>query len=219
MRQLTCPLIVRFFSNLISTILVGAMILTTPMTAHAASVWNGGVDTSWYTGDRNSYDIATAEQLAGFAKLVREAAHEDRFRGVTINLVDDMILNDTSNIGNWEKTAPANVWDPIGRVGSPVMGYCPFAGQFNGNGHTISGMYVSADRESGLFCYTSGAIIKNLVIRDSVVNNKTNKACGTLAGVSEGTVYDICRVENVQVYGCGEVGGIVTSMLLLFGLR
>ena len=127
--------------KLLALVLAGVMITGMEIPVHAATVWTGGVDTSWYTGNKSSYDISTPEQLAGFAKLVRDAAHEDRFRGVTINLTDDIILNDTSSIAAWSKNAPANVWDPIGRIGSPVMGYCPFAGCFNGNGHTISGWW------------------------------------------------------------------------------
>ena len=195
--------------KLLALVLAGVMITGMEIPVHAATVWTGGVDTSWYTGNKSSYDISTPEQLAGFAKLVRDAAHEDRFRGVTINLTDDIILNDTSSIATWSKNAPANVWDPIGRIGSPVMGYCPFAGCFNGNGHTISGMYVNTDRESGLFCYTSGAVIKNVNIADSVVINSKENSSGSLVGVAESTYFDNCGATNIQVIGSNEVGGLV----------
>ena len=111
--------------------------------AATEKVWDGTVDTSWYTGDKESYDISTPEQLAGLAKLCDKAAHEDRFRGVTINLTADIVLNDVSNFKNWETKPPKNSWEPIGNEGGFISGYCPFAGVFNGNGHTITGMYVN----------------------------------------------------------------------------
>lgn len=76
----------------------------------AARVWNGKADTSWFTKDKkkDSYEISTPEQLAGFAQLVTDAAHPDRFRGVMISLTNDIILNDTANWKNWKESPPKN---------------------------------------------------------------------------------------------------------------
>lgn len=181
----------------------------------AVSVWDGTVDISWYTGDKTSYDISTAAQLAGLSQIVGTVGDEYRFVGVTINLVSDIVLNDTSNWMNWKAAPPANVWTPIGAIGSPVMGHRPFAGCFNGNGHTISGMYVDRsnfDGHGGLFTYTSGAVIKNVKIEKSVViSRREGNSAGCLAGVAESTYFDQCSAENVIVTGAGlgDVGGLV----------
>ena len=34
-----------------------------------ARIWDGSSDTAWYTGDKDSYDIYTAEELAGLNEL------------------------------------------------------------------------------------------------------------------------------------------------------
>lgn len=189
----------------------------------AARVWNGKADTSWFTKDKkkDSYEISTPEQLAGFAQLVTDAAHPDRFRGVMISLTNDIVLNDTANWKNWKESPPKNTWVPIGKVGGPVNGYCPFAGVFNGNGHTISGMYVNektpdglfstSSKEGGLFCYISGASIVNLKIEKSVV--MAENTAGVLTGLSEKSYIDGVEVNNAKVYSLtgNSVGGLIGS--------
>lgn len=190
----------------------------------AARVWNGKADTSWFTKDKTKdrYEISTPEQLAGFAQLVTDAAHSDRFRGVMISLTNDIVLNDTSNWENWRENPPKNTWDPIGKVGSPINGYCPFAGVFNGNGHTISGMFVNErndnHKEGGLFCYLSGAAVVNLKIENSVVMSEVCTS-GALAGLCEKSYIDGVEVKNTKVYSTysnyregAPVGGIIGSM-------
>lgn len=182
----------------------------------AARVWTGKADTSWFDKDnlKDSYDISTPEQLAGFSQLVTEAAHYDRFRGVTINLTNDIILNDTTGWENWEQKPPKNTWSPIGKIGNFVTGYCPFAGVFNGNGHTISGIYTDKDKKGGgLFTYISGAVICNLKIEKSVVISEG--AVGALVSSCEGSYIDSVEVNNVKVYNQkyhNPTGGIVGRM-------
>lgn len=186
--------------------------------AAGTGVWSGKVDTSWYTGDKDSYDISTAEQLAGFAKLVDEAAHDDRFRGVTINLTSDIVLNDTKNFSNWSKKAPKNKWEPIGHQGSAVMGYNPFAGVFNGNGHTITGLYTkntdygfwgTTSRE-GFFECICGAAVTNLKFEKAYV--ESSGSAGVLAAVSEGSYVSGITVNNSKVVSeAGRAGGIIGS--------
>ena len=53
-----------------------------------ADVWDGNVDTSWYSSNKNTFTITTAEQLAGLAQLVNNG---NNFAGKTINLGDDII--------------------------------------------------------------------------------------------------------------------------------
>ncbi len=183
----------------------------------AARIWSGKADKSWYTGDKDSYDISTAEELAGFAELVDEAAHDDRFRGITINLTSDIVLNDTANWQNWENKPPKNEWNPIGKVGNSVSGYNPFAGVFNGNGHTISGIYVNTVEgewiyakasPAGLFEYISGAVICNLKIDKSVI---VGSPAGALTGLSENSYTDSVEVSNSIVQGAcqGLAGGLI----------
>ena len=161
----------------------------TSVTASAeAAIWDGTEDTSWYyrehdvivseNGERIAiFNIRTAEELAGLAKLVRNG---NSMKNTMINLVSDVTLNDTTNFDNWDEQPPANNWTAIGAVPieapnvNVVMTVQPecrntvFAGMFNGNGHTISGMYSLHHNYAGLFARTSG-IITNVIVKDSYI--------------------------------------------------
>ena len=173
--------------------------------AAQTKVWDGTADTSWYTGDKDSYDISTPEQLAGLAKLCDEGAHEDRFRGVTINLTADIVLNDVSNFKNWETKPPKNSWEPIGNEGGFISGYCPFAGVFKGNGHTITGMYVkktdygffAVQDKVGLFECICGAAITDVKFNKAYI--ASTGAAGVLAGISESSYVSGIEVKNSKI--------------------
>lgn len=78
-------------------------------------------------------------------------------------------------------------WTPIGYWNSNSDYQC-FGGCFNGNNHTISGMYINsyfANRD-GLFGYVDGVTIENLgVIGDTIATAGTY--VGGIIGVADGT--------------------------------
>lgn len=188
-------------------------------------VWNGKADTSWYTGDKNEYNISTPEQLAGVSKLCNNGTH---FEGVQINLTSDICLNDTSDWSwDWVDNPPKNIWTPIGKSGNPISGYNPFCGYFNGNGHTISGMYVHTDGEAGLFGYIYYSAIENVKIGGSIVVSDSaydHAYAGAIAGIAERSFIDKCDNLSCAVVAYGApasnlagwhpayAGGIVGSM-------
>ena len=190
----------------------------------AARVWSGKVDTSWFTKDKTKdvYNISTAEQLAGLSKLVSENAQGNYFKGVMINLTNDIILNDTSDWENWKTNPPKNKWEPIGYVGGAINGYRSFSGVFNGNGHTISGMYVDekipeallslTSKGAALFTYISGAAIIDLKIEKSVVSSEG--ASAALVAECENSYIDGVEVNDVKIYSTKNcvAGGIVGVM-------
>jgi hypothetical protein len=58
--------------------------------------WADVADTSWYTSGVTDYEISTAEQLAGLAKLVndkRVSSKENYFYGTTFTLTDNIVLS------------------------------------------------------------------------------------------------------------------------------
>ena len=203
----------RIVKKLLSSVM--ALTLTAGLTAPDAdirifaespSVWSGEADTSWYDGEQKSYDIHTAEQLAGLSALVAEG---NSMQGIVINLTSDIILNDTSNISHWNETPPANVWTPIGTPeGNPVAGYRPFAGVFNGNGYSISGMYALAEDSAGLFGYIYCGGVFQLMIKDSYVkaeaseDTDVNILAGGIAGLAEGSIINECSFDGA-VYAIG----------------
>ncbi len=193
----------------------------------ALPIWDGSFDTSWYTEEhltRNVngaewayYKISTAEELAGLSYLVR---HGNRMENTYIELTEDIRLNDTSNFENWETEPPENNWTPIGEVpygslyadGGTVKSsaeYYYFAGAFNGNGHTISGMYCLHDCYAGLFCNVSGGVFRT-VVKESYVRAESprNQAWDTYAGgitaASHQGIINNCEFEGkVSASGIG----------------
>lgn len=202
----------RSLSTLLATVLTMTLVISgtflVPAKVHAApAIWNGTADVSWYTGDKTSYNIYTAEQLAGLSQIVNTEGDDKRFEGVTINLMADIYLNDVSTYDTWGVTAPANKWNPIGYKGNPVTGYRPFAGKFNGNGHSIWGMYVKdAGKYAGFFGYTSSAMVKNLNLYYSYIDNKGYES-GTMAGVAESSCFQDCIVLITTVKCTDENAG------------
>lgn len=188
-------------------LVIAVTTLAIPTSAAAAKtpIWNGSSDTSWYTGDKTSYDISTAEQLAGLSELVNSGKSME---GVTINLTSDLMLNDTTNWENWYTEPPKNVFTPIGKSGNPVGGYYPFAGVFNGNGHTIRGLYVNSGWVAGLFGYLYCAGVSSVIIDKSVIigyDNLKSKGVyvGGIVGKCEGSI--ICQCESrAYVYAKGQ---------------
>lgn len=226
------------FKKIVSLMLAAAMsftlVVSQAVTAAAASadsekvsaarVWSGKVDTSWFTKDKTKdvYNISTAEQLAGLSKLVTENAQGNYFKGVMINLTNDIVLNDTSGWENWKTNPPKNKWEPMGYIGGAINGYRSFSGVFNGNGHTISGMYVDDKipeglfsihaNGGGLFAYISGAAIIDLKIEKSVVSSE-DVAAGLVAEC-ENSYIDGVEVNDVKIYSTINctAGGIVGVM-------
>lgn len=159
--------------------------VTAEESALQPAVWDGTADTSWYTAEHGTYtvngvewayyEIGTAEELAGLSKLVRNG---NSMENTYIQLTNDIVLNDTGNIENWAEEPPANNWTPIGAVPyqspyfkplySNVCQLTEFAGMFNGDGHTISGMYCKHDCRAGLFACVSGGVFRTAV-KDSYV--------------------------------------------------
>jgi hypothetical protein len=123
--------------------------------------------------------IITAKQLSEFAILVNSG---NDFTGKTVKLGANIMLNDTANWKNWAKEPPKNKWTPIGNKDNA------FNGVFDGNGFTVSGIYIIAGSSyQGLFGYIgSSGEVKKLGIAASVVEGKS--CIGALAGGNLGTI-------------------------------
>ncbi len=178
------------------------------VSAASSKTWNGKADTSWYKGDLDYYEISTAEQLAGLAKLVNEG---NSFKDITICLTNDIVLNKTNNYKKWNKKKPKNQWTMIGSKSNP------FRGVFNGQGHSIIGLYKKDTKEysnwvntwysdAGLFGYVKGATIVNLKVKKAYLN--TPGIVGTVSAYSENSNFYGVEVSDVKLEN-GNAGGIV----------
>ncbi len=170
----------------------------------APAIWDGTADDSWYEPSAQAYNLVTAEQLAGLAKLVNEGT--SNFTGKTITLGTDIFLNDTTGAGagTWEN-GDRRLWTPIGTSSHP------FKGEFDGiagkKNRKIYGLYFNDSTASyaGLFGYTDGVRISNV---DLLVGSMTAKdSSGALVGYAlNGAVTNVH--SNIPVSGRNYVGGL-----------
>ena len=165
----------------------------------AQNIWDGTADTEWYDETSTEFEISTAEQLAGLAELVNNGKN---FSDKTILLTADIVLNDTSNWENWENSAPNNTWTLIGNWPNK------FSGTFDGQGHTVSGIYINSENSlQGLFGYNGGTI-KNIGVTESYI--KGGYCVGGVCGRNyDGTISNCYNSGNVSSndYNVGGVCG------------
>ncbi|MBQ7335158.1 MAG: hypothetical protein IJW92_01625 [Clostridia bacterium] len=154
------------------------------------SLWNGETDTSWYSVVETEFNIATAEQLAGLSELVYSGVD---FANTVIILNTDIDLNDID-------------WLPIGTSLEK-----PFSGIFDGNGHTVYNVKLSAGDDIGFFGYSVGNIEKIYVNNITIHCNMSEQvSVGGLIGWNDGNVSD-CHVNvNIDLQnGGGNIGGLI----------
>jgi hypothetical protein len=178
-----------------------------------AATWTGGVGsaTSSFSGGDGSqatpYLISTPEELAYLAQQTNLASSFTT--GKFYKLTADIELNSNA--------APTtNAWIPIGTAAQK------FAGNFDGDNHVISNIYINSTLVSqGLFGHvgaqsgtpTSPAYtIKNLTIASGSINFVTNGIIPQNYGVivGRGDYVSILNCKNAaSVRGYSFVGGIV----------
>ena len=170
-------------------------------TDYAAKDFGGGSGTK-----DDPYLLATAEQIAKLAADINSGVYDRDHSNEYFKLTDNIDLS-------------AHRWIPIGS-GTATTSMHAFRGYFDGDGHTVSGMYVDeSDNKfsAGFFGNVSGRVIKNLTIKDAYVKSADTEAGYDGAGILIGNAaqgYGIeISVENCHVSGKVEgnisCGGLV----------
>ena len=115
-------------------------------------------------------------------------------------LTDDINLNGSEN----------NLIYPIGYNGGA------FTGTFDGNGHTISGLYMNAQsagnqtRGLGVFSYLgSDGTVKNLTVEGEIDPEHRNGSVGGIVGANYGKVSNCTSGVNINGETGATVGGVV----------
>jgi len=206
--------------KLITTILVSVGVLCLVVGAVFALKLGGvfqteKVDIAWYEEEGKEFVITTAEELRGIAEL----SDKHDFKGQTIKLGADIVLNE-GDYTQWKKSFLKSVWNPIEG----------FAGTFDGQGHTISGLYCVANgfsvfgkdvlwNPAGMFIdSTDDAVIRNFRIVNSYYTSSNKGGLGSVIGRGNGTIESVYSsamlVASASVNGglVGEVkeGGSLT---------
>ena len=165
----------------------------------AGEVWDGTVATAFAGGSGTAEDpylIANGAQLARFASMVNGGQ-----TSINGKLTADILLNNTEGWENWnESTEGLNSWTPIGSGGQP------FTGTLDGDGHSVSGIYINSTADyQGLVGYLGGGgTLQNLGVKASYI--KGGYYVGGVCGGKRGTVTNCYNSGTVA--GSNQVGGV-----------
>ena len=159
-----------------------------------------------YNEESEKYEISNAGQLYWFAEQVNSG-------NASLNavLTTDIVVNETVLAADGSLGADPDtlrMWYPIGDDYAENI----FNGTFDGQGHTISGLYFSNDsNESNVMCASlfgvSAGIIQNVGLEDSYFNYYYAKIDGQL--IVNGVAAGICAINNGQIVNCYNAGTIL----------
>ena len=165
----------------ILSVAIALMILTVSVIPGLSALAAGTVPTL----SGGVYQIGTASELIWFANAVNSGS-----QSIKGKLTADIQLNTAGST--------ANKWTPIGTQESP------FCGTFDGDGHTVSGVYV----DSGIDCagFFGSVVMPSEYNEDSDVPEKM-----TSEFVLQHTRTSIknIKITNAEIHGGYSVGGLV----------
>lgn len=186
-------------------------------------------DETWYTeyllnnSSETEFVIATTADLYGLPKLVN--TDTNTFAGKTIFVVADIDCNDNYKVTQYtssenrpsmsdDDTTDSNAytdyrWNPIGNSTTK------FQGKFNGQGHTISGLYINSDPQyCGLFGYTESAEITDFNLINSVFRTSLSSSAytGGIIAYGSGTLLMSDVYTDASVCAYTYIGGLVGNM-------
>ena len=145
--------------------------------------------------------LKTADHLAWFRDFVNEGNIK-----ACAKIADDVKEIDMSTVchkADTEKQIAELSWTPIGNFDNK------YQGTFDGNGKTISNLYINATSAfAGFFGHLAGGNIKNITFDNAKVNTG-NYYTGILAGYAGSCIFEnIKTLGNCSVEGKDITGGI-----------
>lgn len=172
--------------------------------ARNENAWSG--NTVKPKQENGIYQIGTAEELAWLAEQVNASSDS--------NEKFDAVLTADIDLGY-------RPWTPIGFY-VDWRNTHPYRGTFDGQGHTVSGLYISADNNgyAGLFGYTaSTTTIKNLTVAGEIELKDVSKTNYVGGIVGEANAKMVSCVSRVRIAAAGfgtndtcAVGGVAGKL-------
>ena len=167
--------------------------------------------------DNGVYLIAKPCHLAWFRDYVNGTIVDDGEAAGTTHPSASAMLTADIDLKNYCHAAEDGKellsWIPIGNY------YNRWKGNMNGQGHTISNLYIKTAQDYvGLFGYTDGATIQDLIFDNAKVENVnttnantyyTGILAGSAHGYSPSHIKGIKTTKNCTVIGQEDTGGIV----------
>ena len=172
----------------------------------------------WLTGEGTAASpilISNAEELKAFHDIVNGENGRTRKLDACATLTADIVLNDGTfdEDGNYTP-GPSSIptpteWTPMGVTDSAA-----YTGTFDGAGHTIQGLYRSANKSlAGLFGFTNGATIKNVKVT-GYLRGSEDSSIGSIVVYARSTSVTDCvntAVINISGISTYYAGGIVAT--------
>ena len=206
--------------KLLSVLLALTMCLSLlPVTALAVDGPDGIIGSGT---EESPYQIGTAEQLYAFASWYNKNA--EALLGDNTNIYAELTANIDLNPGftftseGYTGDGTPRTWTPIGFVSTNFGSILPYLGEFDGNGYTISGLFISkvstTELAAGLFGYFAG-YLHDIKIGNSYIFSKS-PCTGAFAGIVEGTIQN-CEatatvISDAEYGGLNGTGGIVGEL-------
>lgn len=156
------------------------------------------------------YIITKAEELAWFRDQVNSGQYS-----ICAKIADNVEVIDMSTVchaADKSQNLEEKSWVPIGN-----RNIIKYRGTFDGNGKTITNLYINASQTSqnnmGLFGYTYQSTIKNLTFENANVTN-TQSNTGILVGkAGYGSTLQNIKISNTcQIKGGNYTGGIAGEL-------
>ena len=174
----------------------------------------GTADITWWNNTDTEFVIASAADLYGLAQRVNDK--KDYFGNATtgvkktIYLVRDITINSGIIVSNNTLVADTTKMTPWIPIASESGTY--FRGVFDGQGCTISGIYMSAEAaNTGLFSHTTAITeIRNIKLDNSYFGS-TADYVGSIVGKVVGGTFDsiYCGNDVLVTNTAGTIGGII----------
>ncbi len=147
------------------------------------------------------YVIENSTDLETFRNLVNS---NEAMCSANVVLLADIVLNErvldtNGDLRNDYEVVGLQEWISISQ----------FSGVFDGNGHSVSGIYMNSSNSSGFFSTLLNATVKNLTLLDCFISGFDN--VGVLAGQAYESIIDGCCVAG-RVQGNRNVGGLIGAL-------
>ncbi|MCM1114463.1 MAG: DUF4430 domain-containing protein [Clostridium sp.] len=162
------------------------------------TAWDGETITEPAQDSEGVYLISSPDELIWYQKNAQLNS--------SARLMSDICINEDVDA---ENISGLYSWSPIGTNSSKA-----YTGDFDGNGHTISGLYVPVSgSNAGVFGYVgTGGSIHDLTISDTFVVSNNGSYVGAVVGDLKGTINNCHVTDTVTVNGKSYVGGVVGEL-------
>lgn len=182
----------KLISLVVSLGIICSIVVLPTGTAYASDYYGCGE----YNAEDGCVYISNAQQLVTLSEVTKNSGHPAL--GAHFVLANDITIPPTN--------------DNHINIASNSDG--PFYGVFDGNGHTITGLKHSTyAADSGLFAFTDGATIKNLVLEQADI--QTVHRGGLIVGHAENTKFLNISVRNSKMRIIS--GGVAIALLTADG--